>query len=124
MQINKNCFSIIVILMNSTFVFAQTSPVITPSSSAGVSQNIKGTLDLNIFTISDNDLIAIQSNGLTKDNMSIYLYDLKDKLIASTMLYQGSTIAYLDTKKLYGGEYSIHILNGTDSLVKKITLVK
>jgi hypothetical protein len=101
-----------------------TETVITYTTTTGVEQNVKDEFDMNIFPVPTNDLVAIQLNGLVKENINISLYDLTGKLVDKTILYQGSTIAYFDTRKLYSGEYVIHIYSGTNTISKKITVLK
>ena len=49
---------------------------------------------------------------------------MSGKLVQKTQLYQGSTIAYFDTRKLYSGDYLIKIFNHKESTTKKISLIK
>jgi hypothetical protein len=46
------------------------------------------------------------------------------KQIQSTTIYQGSTIAYFDTRTLYSGQYLIKVLNTKDAITKQISIVK
>jgi len=95
----------------------------TPSTTAIVT----GVLDkatINIYPNPASDLVAVQMNNLSNTNIPIELYDITGKLVQKTTLYQGSTIAYFDTRTLYGGEYLIKIFDGTDVITKKVTLVK
>lgn len=101
-----------------------TEPVTVYNSSTGISQLVKSESDVSIFSVPSSDLIVVQMNGLTKENVNIFLYDLRGKLIASTVIYQGSTIAYFDIRKLYSGEYVVHVLSGTNSFSKKISVLK
>jgi len=106
-------------------VTAITEPVTVYSATAtGIQPTSKNDLDVRIFPVPANDLIAIQLNGLTRENVAIDLFDMTGKLVDSTVLYQGSTIAYFDTQKLYSGEYIVHFSNGTKSLSKKISIIK
>jgi hypothetical protein len=50
------------------------------------------------------------------------LYDLNGKLIAQTTLYQGSTIAYLDTQSLANGQYLVQISNSKGSIAHKVVI--
>jgi len=97
--------------------------VYTPTAS-GVNENIQNGTDIKIFPIPANDFIAIQANGLTIEPISISLFDITGKLIDKKTINPGSTIVYFDTKKLYSGEYVIHILNGANSIREKVTIVK
>ena len=52
------------------------------------------------------------------ENKELELIDANGKLVQKITIYQGSTIAYFDTKKLYSGEYFIRELtkDGNSSL--------
>ncbi|GDX52778.1 hypothetical protein LBMAG27_18250 [Bacteroidota bacterium] len=94
------------------------------STASGVNENILNENDIKIFPIPANDFIAIQANGLTTEPINISLFDITGKLIDKKIINPGSTIIYFDTKKLYSGEYVIHILNGANSIREKVTIVK
>lgn len=93
-------------------------------TTSGVNENVQHESDIKIFPIPANDFIAIQANGLTNEPISISLFDITGKLIDKKIINPGSTIIYFDTKKLYSGEYVIHILNGENSIREKVTVVK
>jgi len=52
------------------------------------------------------------------------LYDMLGKLIQTTTIYQGSTIAYFDTRALYQGQYLVKVIADENNITKKITIVK
>ncbi len=89
-----------------------------------VSDNVNERINVTVFPNPSSDLVVIQVNHLTKENIYIDLYDVKGQLVQNTILFQGSTIAYFDTKTLYSGEYFIKMSNGTEVLNKRITIVK
>jgi Secretion system C-terminal sorting domain len=91
----------------------------TPTSEA----NLNG-LDINIFPNPTADLISIQMGGLVKDDYKIELYDIMGKLVKSTQINKGSTIAYFDTQALYSGTYLVKISNGQAQTTRKIVLQK
>ena len=101
-----------------------TEPVTVYAAPTGVNENIQDESDIRVFAVPVSDLIVIQVNDLTKENINITLYDLMGRLVDKTILYQGSTIAYFDTRKLYSGEYVIHISNGAKAFSKKVALLK
>jgi hypothetical protein len=97
---------------------------VTPYISTGITANEAEKFNVTIFPNPSSDLIAIQLNDLTKENIEVELYDMRGRSIEKTILYQGSTIAYFDTRKLYSGEYIIKISNGKEVLSKKVTVLK
>jgi hypothetical protein len=94
----------------------------TPSTS-GI-QPLGADFKIEVYPNPASDLIAIQVNDLNKENLKINLYDMSGKLVAATVLYQGSTIAYFETEKLYSGEYLITLTNGVDVIHKKVVIIK
>lgn len=101
-----------------------TEPVVqyVPSTS---SLNETST-DQNAIIIYPNpasDLIAIQLNGLNKQDVPVNLYDMKGKLLMTSMIVQGSTIAYFDTRTIYNGEFLITIGVGENRITKKVVVL-
>jgi hypothetical protein len=66
----------------------------------------------------------VQLNYLSKKNVIVSLYDMLGKEIQSTTIYQGSTIAYFDTRTLYAGQYIIKTNLQEDIITKTISIVR
>ncbi len=94
------------------------------SPTTGISRQPEEKPEFNIFAASNQDLIVIQRNTLNLENLEVELYNISGKQIEKTFLYQGSTIAFFDTKKLYSGEYFIRISNGVEIFKGKVLVVK
>lgn len=92
-------------------------------SSTGVFES-RNDFNMMVYPNPASDLAAVQLNNLNKEDVMVELYDIKGALIQKTTIYQGSTIAYFDTRKLYNGEYIIKIYNGKEVLNKKILIEK
>jgi hypothetical protein len=102
-----------------------TEPVTTYSGSAtGIIESEKEKVNVTVFPNPASDLVAIQLNNLTKENIDVELFDITGRLVQKTIIYQGSTIAYFDTRTLYSGTYLIKISNGSTILNKKIVIEK
>lgn len=107
--------------------FAQPAyPIASTNVHAAPPQNKSSLQSSEIAVLQDSfsEILAIQMNNLTQENFTIGLYDISGKLVQKTVLYQGSTIAYFDTRTLYAGEYIIRIIGNGKIIVKKITLHK
>src|SRR5690349_8759526 len=88
-----------------------------PGNSSTFKNDHEGApFDITITQDPAGDFVAIQLKGLNRENMDINLYDKDGKLVKQTILYQGSTIAYFDTRTLYSGEYKMWLKRGVDSL--------
>lgn len=82
------------------------------------------SLQFQIFPNPSADLLAIQIEKGIQQQVNVNLYTLYGQLVAQTVIYQGSTIAYFDTKTIYAGEYIIRITDGTQEISKKVSIVK
>ena len=111
-------------IKNAIRVFSIAEPVTTNSPSSSGIKPLGADFKIDIYPNPASDLIAIQVNDLNKDNLKINLYDMNGKLVDTTVLFQGSTIAYFDTQKLYAGEYLITLSNGISLINKKIVIMK
>ena len=94
------------------------------NSNAGISVFEKEKLNVHVYPNPASDLVAVQVNNVSNDNLVVELFDLQGKMVQQTMIYQGSTIAYFDTRTVYAGDYIVKISKGTDALSKRITIVK
>jgi hypothetical protein len=77
---------------------------------SGIANNELIDLSVKVFPNPVSDLVIVQMNNLVRENVSIEMYDLTDKLVQKASVAQGSTIAYIDTKTLYAGEYIIKVI--------------
>jgi YHYH protein/Secretion system C-terminal sorting domain len=91
----------------------------TPTNEANLNH-----LQINIFPNPSADLISIQLGDLVKEDYKIELLDITGKLVKSTQITKGSTIAYFDTQALYAGTYLIKISNGKAQTTHKVVLQK
>jgi hypothetical protein len=105
-------------------VTAITETVNTYTATTGISNIALAQLGINIFPNPGSDLVAIQFNDMTNEQINIELLDINGKVIQQTNLNQGSTIAYFDTRTLYGGNYLIRIIKGNEQLVRTIAIIK
>lgn len=99
----------------------ETVTTYTPTS---ISENDMDKLNISIFPNPASDLVAIQLNDLAREDMEVEMYDIVGKLIQKATLYQGSTIVYFDTRKLYSGEYIITITKGNETINTKVSIQK
>jgi hypothetical protein len=80
--------------------------------------------NLNLLTYPNpaDDLLAIQWKSVNKQNSTIELFDIQGKLIQTTTMNQGSSVAYFDTRSLYDGEYIVRMANGNQIISEKIII--
>ena len=87
-----------------------------------VSETIFNQQNIKVFPNPTSDLIAVQLGGLVTDTLKIELYDTSGKLLKTTTIYPGSTIAYFDVQTLYAGVYLIKITDNFKSITKKVII--
>lgn len=79
---------------------------------------------IQIFPVPASDFIAVQLNHLATNNLEIELYDATARLIQQIPIYQGSTIAYFDTRKLYSGNYFVKMKGEGTAAFRKVLITK
>ena len=94
------------------------------TGTTGISDADFESMKVNIYPNPAADLIAIQINGLVKDNLQVNLFDLSGKLIRNSTINSGSTIAYFDVQSVYEGTYIIQIENGNNITARKVVVVR
>ena len=87
-----------------------------------VSETIFNQQNIKVFPNPASDLIAVQLGGLVTDTLKVELYDASGKLLKTTTIYPGSTIAYFDVQTLYAGVYLIKITDDFKSITKKVII--
>ncbi|MGK0386957.1 MAG: hypothetical protein ACI849_001576 [Patiriisocius sp.] len=83
--------------------------------------NISNTM-VSVYPNPSTDLVAIQLNTLVTKEVTIQLFNANGKLIQTTQINAGGTIAFFDTQSLYEGIYIIKI-SAEDVIVSKQIIV-
>ena len=99
----------------------ETVTTYTPTAVNGVSL---AEMKVNIFPNPASDIIAVQLPNVRQENFDVRLYDINGRLVQKSMVLQGSTIAYLDVRTEYNGEYTVVISNGVETISKKVLIMK
>ncbi len=104
---------------------SETVTTYTPPADASSIEDKKSLeINLNIFPNPSNDFIAVQIGNLNKGTVEISIYDNTGRFIQKSYIYQGSTVAYLDTKAMFPGEYLIKIISDQQEINRKIILTE
>ena len=77
-----------------------------------------------IFPNPSYDFGAIQIMGLNKENLKIEMFDIVGKLVLTNTLNAGASIAYLDTRTVYDGNYVVKISGVHTSSTHKVVVTK
>ncbi len=94
------------------------------SPTTGIIIPAKDDFNISVYPNPASDLVAVQINSITNENLEIELFDVSGRLIDKTVIYQGSTIAYFDTRRIYSGEYFVKAITGKEVISKRITILK
>jgi len=97
--------------------------VYVPSPTA-LAENNSRQLNISVFPNPANDLLVIQAGNLVSNDMEIQLLDATGKLVKTSKINKGSTIAYFDIRTVYAGTYFINVLNGDKKITEKIIITK
>lgn len=93
-------------------------------ATTGIYDQSLANVNVTVFPNPSSDLIAVQINDLNRENLDVELYDISGKLVQKTTLYQGTTIAYFDTKTLYAGQYFVRLGKNGSFISKTIVIEK
>lgn len=99
-------------------------PTTEYDSTVGIEENDIYNLSFSVFPNPTSDLIAIQINDLVRTEFQIELFDTMSKLIQSTNIKAGTTLAYFDTQTMYAGTYFIKVSAKGFSKTQKILITK
>lgn len=83
--------------------------VTTPYNPSTAVHDLANNLRLSIFPNPATDFIAIQALELLRAPLHARLFDQNGRLLQSTIIQAGSTIAYFDCRTLYEGTYLVTI---------------
>ncbi len=96
----------------------------TYNATVGIANTSLEASQVNVFPNPTSELIIIQLVDINTENLEVELFDMTGKLVETTRLLQGSTIAYFDTKTLYSGQYVVKISNGNSMTTKQVVVTK
>lgn len=99
-------------------------PTTPYAGTAGLSAINLEDMNISIFPNPATDLLAIQINGLVKEDVSIDLMDLSGRMIESKKINKGQTICYFDVQTIYSGTYIVKISNSNQNLTRKVVITR
>jgi hypothetical protein len=97
----------------------------TYSGSTAVSNKIPEDVKITVFPNPASDLVAVQLGNAAMQDYQLALIDMQGKVICSSVLFQGSTISFVDTRTCYEGQYILQISSDQgDRWTKKVEIIK
>jgi hypothetical protein len=96
---------------------------VTTYTPSAVNEFVLNNVEVHTFPNPVQDVLAVQVNNINRSNVQVELLSSDGKLIATTTLYQGSTIAHFDTRTLYNGTYLIRVGVGGNSTSQQVVVM-
>ena len=102
-----------------------TEPVIQfiPTSTA-IGEESGEQATVNVFPNPGSDFIAVQLNGIVREDVPMEMFDMQGKRVGFSVIKQGSTISYFDVSTLYAGSYLLKIRRGVDTETHRVEIVR
>lgn len=103
-------------------VMSITEPVTQYIPSVGIASIIQDH-QVSVYPNPSGEILAVQINTINREDITAELIDMQGRLVASTILVQGSTICYFDVRTIYAGDYILRINNHDHVITRKIAVI-
>ena len=74
--------------------------------------DVLSSMNIAVYPNPASDLLAIQCKGMNTSNVVLELFDMQGKLVKSTILKAGTTIAFMQVDDVYSGQYIVRTKDG------------
>ena len=101
----------------------ETTSVYTPGSTTLPEYELD-KMGISIFPNPSSDLIAIQVGQLVKNDLNLELIDMSGRIVKTSKINTGSTIAFFDIQTLYEGVYFITLSNSNEKIIKQVMIMR
>lgn len=89
-----------------------------------VTTTVLNSLDVTVFPNPSSDLIAIQAGPVVRENIRVDLLDISGRILQTTFINKGQTIASFNVETLYNGTYMVRLTTGEESIARKVVLAR
>lgn len=91
-----------------------------------VTENVNpiNTLRINVFPVTRSELIVVQSESYSTEDIPVSLVNEQGHVLQQTEIKAGSTIAYFDTQTLYDGLYFVQTGKDKFRTTFKVMLIR
>jgi hypothetical protein len=97
-------------------------PTTTYVSTTAISESEFNAMSIGVYPNPASDFIAVQAGSLVEEQLTVQLLDMAGRLVKETYINPGSTIAWIDTRTIYDGQYIIKVSSGTFSKTSKVII--
>lgn len=94
------------------------------SSTSATNDSAIDHMSIKVFPNPSSEFLAVQVEGILKNDMDVRLTDANGKMIAQTIIRKGQTIGYIDIQSLYSGVYFVSTLLDGGFQTKKVIIEK
>ena len=101
----------------------ESTTVYTPSST-DILEDELGKMDVSVFPNPGSELIASQVGQLVKNDILVELLDMSGRIVKTSKINSGSTIAFFDIQTVYEGAYCIRLSNSKNKIIKKVMIIR
>ena len=108
-------------IKNGTKVTTITEPT-TVYSPTATSNLLLNEANLIIFPNPSFDYVALQLNGLVRNEVAIQLFDMQGNIVRTSTIHAGQTISYLDVQTLHDGLYLLRLQQGQQSISRQLNI--
>lgn len=93
-------------------------------SSAAISQVEMDAMSIGVYPNPANEYVAVQVGDLVTSEIIVTMFDMAGRIVRTTSITPGSTIAFIDTRTLYDGQYILQVSSGTSVKTSKVVLAR
>lgn len=111
-------------VVNGGKVTSISESVTTYNPTVGMSDLSEEECKITVFPNPAADLAAVQISKMATENWTVQVLDMNGKIVLNTRLNQGSTLAHLDTRRLYSGMYQVRMFNSRQQWVRSLIIEK
>lgn len=79
---------------------------------------------LKVFPNPAYEYVTLQALGLVTKRLELTVYNIEGKLLATTYINQGATLAILDVRTYYEGKYLIKISDGISNSIQELIIAR
>ncbi len=101
----------------------ETVSTYTPTTSS-IDATYFNSMSLGVYPNPASDYIAVQVGGLVTSDITVKLFDMTGRMVQSSLIPQGSSITYLDTRTIYDGQYILQIANGENLKTQRVIIAR
>ncbi len=107
---------------SSVNAVSETTTVYTGTNE--INEGSMSKIQMNVYPNPASELVAIQVDNAFQTAMKVELLDMTGKLVESTVIARGSTIAYFDLQKVYAGKYLVRVSGEATAITKELVIIK